>query len=156
MYDFLWKQHAVPHFALPTLNNQTIVNTEKKLGIRLPKSFISLNQIQNGGELSIQNYSLTYADQEVFIEELLGIDPELGIGQSLFLQQQWAIPKDLIIISGEEEDWLALDYRKSYNLEPRIVWYDASSSKIRIIAKSFEQFLENLIDSPFEYNDDFE
>lgn len=157
MSDFFWKQHTASEFALPKLNEKSLKMTEEKLGIQLPQSFISINLIQNGGEITFNNYQLKNLESDLFINEIFGIDPNLGIGLSPILQKQWAVPENLIIISGDEEDWFALDYSKSSAMEPRVVWYDVSYNKIRTIAKTFEDFIQILIDPPFDYTaEDFD
>lgn len=157
MYDYLWKQPATTDFALPVLNEESLLLTEQALGVKLPQSFIDFNLIQNGGEITVTHFQLQKSHSELFIYELFGIDPVLGIGLSHQLQKEWLIPQNLIIISGDEDDWLALDYRKSTHLEPKVVWYDASIDKIYTIAKNFEDFIELLVDPPFEYTaEDFD
>lgn len=151
MYDYLWIQHTNPNLELPALTTQMIKDTESKLGVQLPQSFIQFCHIQNGGTLAKNDYYNPKYNVEFTVNSLLGIDPNNGIGSSFTLQEEWGIPKDLIIISDEEDDWIALDYRKKTKLEPSVVWFNAEKVKICTIAKNFEDFIQTLVDPHFKY-----
>lgn len=151
MYDFLWIQHTNPKVELPALTDQVIKETEKKLSIKLPQSFIEFCRIQNGGTLAKNDYYNPKYKVEFAVVSLLGIDSLHGIGSSLTLQKEWGIPSDLIIISDEEDDWIALDYRKKSRVEPTVVWFNSDTGKICTVAKNFEDFIQTLVDPHFKY-----
>lgn len=160
MYDFLWIEHTNPKLELPPLTSKNIKETEKKLGVQLPQSFIRFCLVQNGGTLAKTDYSNPKYKINFTVESLLGIDPDHGIGCSLALQKEWGVPKDLIIISDEEDHWIAFDYRKKTRKEPTVVWFNPDKVKICTIANNFEDFIQTLADPDFEYTkedlDDFD
>lgn len=152
MYDFLWIQHSNSTLALPPLTNQIVQDTEQRLGIKLPQSFIQFCKIQNGGALAKNDFTNPKYKVEFSVDSLLGIDPFLGIGFTPTLQKEWNIQAGLIIISGEEDDWIALDYRRNSRIEPTVVWFNAEKGKICTVAKNFEDFIQTLVDPDFEYS----
>lgn len=57
----------------------------------------------------------SWADDHVHVDHLFGIGmgKEKGILESEYLIQEWDLPKNVVLISGDGHSWIALDYRNS-------------------------------------------
>lgn len=159
MFDYIFEDEAdFEDFSLDDLEK-----VEKLLGVKLPESYINLMKIHNGGTLA---YSVLRSgrvpDGEVEITDLRGIDLEEGIGETNYLVEEWDMEKGLVIISGDGNYWLALDYRKHTGNEPPVVYIEEDTDeKPKQVAKTFELFLKKLEkpeedDFEIEYDDDDE
>ncbi|MEB7771068.1 SMI1/KNR4 family protein [Kurthia gibsonii] len=159
MFDYIFEGEAdFEDFSLDDLKK-----VEKLLGVKLPESYINLMKIHNGGTLA---YSILRSgrvpDGEVEITDLRGIDLEEGIGETNYLVEEWGMEKGLVIISGDGNYWLALDYRKHTGNEPPVVYIEEDTDeKPKQVAKTFELFLKKLEkpeedDFDIEYEDDDE
>lgn len=159
MFDYIFEGEAdFEDFSLDDLKK-----VEKLLGVKLPESYINLMKIHNGGTLA---YSILRSgrvpDGEVEITDLRGIDLEEGIGETNYLVEEWGMEKGLVIISGDGNYWLALDYRKHTGNEPPVVYIEEDTDeKPKQVAKTFELFLKKLEkpeedDFEIEYDDDDE
>ena len=159
MFDYIFEGEAeFEDFSLDDLEK-----VEKLLGVKLPEAYINLMKIHNGGTLA---YSVLRSgripDGEVEITDLRGIDLEEGIGETNYLVEEWDMEKGLVIISGDGNYWLALDYRKHTGNEPPVVYIEEDTDeKPKQVAKTFELFLKKLEkseedDFEIEYDDDDE
>ena len=81
---------------------------------------------------------------EIQIDHLLGIGHNIGILDTLHFQEEWNLPKGLLLISGDGHEWVALDYRYSKTCPP-IVHVDSEEETITTIASSFNEFLTHLM-----------
>ncbi|WP_299514191.1 SMI1/KNR4 family protein [uncultured Rummeliibacillus sp.] len=151
MFEYIFEGEAeFDDFSLEDLKK-----VEETLGVKLPDSYIELMKLHNGGDLA---YSILHSgrvpDGEVEIENIRGIDLEEGIIESNYLVEEWEMEKGLIIISGDGNYWLSLDYRNYAGNEPAVVYIEEDAeSKPKQVAKTFELFLKKL-KQPEE--DDFE
>lgn len=79
-----------------------------------------------------------------------------GILDSKYLLKEWDMPDGLILFNGDGHTWLAFDYR-NVSSEPPIVYVNNDEdTKIRVIANSFNEFLENLCTVEYEVGEDEE
>jgi SMI1-KNR4 cell-wall len=58
-------------------------------------------------------------------------------------QEEWNLPKELILIGGDGHDWVALDYRNSRTCPP-IVHINSEEETIMPIAASFKELFTRL------------
>lgn len=159
MFHYIFEDEAeFDDFSLEDLKK-----LEASLGVKLPESYVNLMKVHNGGTLA---YSVLRSgrvpDGEVEITDLRGIDLEEGIGETNYLVEEWGMEKGLVIISGDGNYWLALDYRKHTGNEPPVVYIEEDTDeKPKQVAKTFELFLKKLEkpeedDFDIEYEDDDE
>lgn len=136
---------------LETLTDEAVKKAEEKLGVKLSDSYINLLKQQNGGYLNYNAHpaegATTWADGYAGVDHILGIGlgEERGILDSEYLIQEWDLPKNIVLISGDGHTWIALDYR-SNEAEPAIIYIDTEQQQEIMLAKNFEGFINGLIE----------
>ncbi len=137
-----------------TLTEELIEKAEDELGVKLPKRFIELLKIKNGGSLnrtilSSSNKSI-WEDGFYEIAELFGINDgnseKTSILSTSYLTSEWDLPEKQIIITGDGHWWITLDYRKIPDT-PTVNWIEPDADRDEIIANNFEEFINNLTDN---------
>lgn len=149
MSDF-WDSN---YYNNPSLTNKIIEKAEKKLGVKLPDSFLYLLKIQNGGYTKGFAFPMTekttWAENHVPLTELFGIVLEKNsnsghnIMQTEYLIKEWGLPEKQVLLSGDGHWWITLDYRQSEN--PSVRWIDLECNEDIHIADSFEDFINGLV-----------
>ena len=153
-------EYEAKNFVEKPLTDEMITFTENKLGYKLPKAYIDLMRIQNGGTPIKNNYLNEYAKgREV---NIIGQIVFFGIGSekkySLFGEfgnefwfQEWEYPRDLGVIIAITEsgghDMIYLDYRECGRYgEPKVsVCCSEFDHKIKVLTNSFEDFISMLV-----------
>ncbi len=142
------------------LTDEMITFTEKELGYKLPKTYIALMQIQNGGKPTKEYWINEYAKSNEVSK--IGITGFLGVGStknnSLFGQfgnafwfKEWGYPRDIGVIIADTEsgghEMIYLDYREcGKDGEPKVsACFQEYDYEIQILANSFEEFLSMLV-----------
>ncbi|GGX50951.1 hypothetical protein GCM10007385_19360 [Tateyamaria omphalii] len=140
------------------LQTELLASVERELGYQLPKSYIELMSVQNGG---IPNNTChktatetSWADDHIAITGISAIDRtpvyslcgELG---SRFMIEEWGYPPIGVYFAdcpSAGHDMLCLDYRNADDRkEPNVVHVDQDSDfKITFIAPNFELFVRGL------------
>ncbi|TYS69037.1 SMI1/KNR4 family protein [Sutcliffiella horikoshii] len=134
---------------LKPLTDETLKKAEEKLKVRLPNSYINILKQQNGGYIKFNshptNKPTSWADDHVNVDHIFGIglDKEKGILESEYLIQEWGLPKNVVLISGDGHSWIAFDYRKN-KIEPPVIFIDVDDEQIIELAPNFEAFLNGL------------
>ncbi len=150
------------------LTDEMITKAEEVLGFKLPKAFIEVLKIQNGGETQGLVFPTTvktsWAADHVPFDELYGIDflaensTEEGIEEGTetsdfnildtpAVVKEWNLPEKQIVLNSDGHCNITLDYRKDEKA-PVVTWIDAEMKEDIQLANSFEEFLAGLI--PFE------
>ncbi|KGA98586.1 hypothetical protein AJ85_20240 [Alkalihalobacillus alcalophilus ATCC 27647 = CGMCC 1.3604] len=135
----VWKERSV-YKPGEVLTNELLFAVETSLNLSLPTLYKQLMKIQNGGELSVPIYpseELPYV-----IHYLQEIELEKGVGLSKVFIEEFHLPNELILITGDLFSWLAFDYRLNLD-EPRVVFFyeeDGVWQEIEV-AETFEQFI---------------
>ncbi len=162
-----WKDsdYARKEYVLPAPTDISIASVEKRLGYRLPRSYIELMQLQNGGlpekTAHPTTESTSWAEDHVAITGILGIGDaktyslcgELG---SQFMKDEWGYPKIGVYFAdcpSAGHDMICLDYRAcGRSGEPQVVHVDQEFDyKITFLADTFEKFIKGLrSDEDFE------
>lgn len=133
------------------LTEELISKAEKELNLQLPKQLTELLKIKNGGTtnniiLHSENKTV-WVDGWYEIDELYGINDEnsndLGILSTSYLTAEWQLPEKQVIITGNGNWWITLDYRISLQ-EPTVNWMEPEAERDIIIAKNFTEFINNL------------
>ncbi|MFD2216420.1 SMI1/KNR4 family protein [Metabacillus endolithicus] len=129
------------YFRLEKLTEDDVQDVERKLGVILPKSYIELLLLQNGGYIHFNNYQVD--NYHLFIDHLRGIGAG-GLLENEYLLNEWGLPLGLVLISGDGHSWIALDYRYQSS-DPPVVYIDIESDTIINIASDFDNFLKKLL-----------
>ena len=127
------------------ITSEAISNVEGKYKVKLPRSYSSLLKIQNGGythDLVIPGY-----EDHFSVSYISGIQGNKNdtLEESDYYINEWELPKNLLLFSGDGHWWLAFDYRKmNENNEPKISYIDTEIDRDEVIANSFDEFLNLL------------
>src|SRR5215468_7263021 len=106
----------------PPLTTEMVADAERQLGVSLPSALVRLLRIRNGGVVGDAWEACpappnTWADDHVPFDQLLGIGPPYEAGGPLslldtaYLIEEWGLPQNIVLLSGDGHTWLALDYR---------------------------------------------
>ncbi|MDQ0271640.1 SMI1/KNR4 family protein [Cytobacillus purgationiresistens] len=131
-----------------------IIEAEKQLKVKLPDSYIRLVKEQNGGR-SIHNafptkVATSWEEDHIQIDEFHGIGGEgMSILDSGYLIQEWELPEDIVLISGDGHSWVALDYRKRKE-NPSVIYLDSEMEQTIELADSFDEFLQGLYTAEYK------
>jgi len=137
----IWGVPVYLPYLQPKLTEKRILSAEKKLGYKLPKAFLDLLTIQNGGyirfSLPDNPHSMIYGIGPNF-PSLLGSDLEE-------VQEYVSFPLEgLIPFDGDGHWHLCLDYRKNPK-SPSVTYIDIECDNQKSIAKSFADYLKLLV-----------
>ena len=139
------------YFTGLTLSDAMIRDAEVKIGYKLPRAFIRLIKIKNGGSLKRDCFptpvATSWAKDHVAVSGIRGIGGQWSIGKTTF----WKYP-DVGFVAGEcpsaGHDVIMLDYSEcGRNGEPRVIHVEtetAGAPEVLILASDFESFLEGL------------
>lgn len=137
-------------FTLEPLTQNQVTQAEESLKVKLPDAYIQLLNKQNGGHIKYTTYPTSeptiWGENYIIVDHLQGIGERDSILDSHYLIQEWGLPKDIVILSGEGESWIAFDYRKTKE-NPPVIYIENESEENKVIqlANSFEEFLNGLI-----------
>lgn len=136
--------HYFDNYRLDDVTEQAVAHAETKLKVKLPVSYITLMQQQNGGELV--NKRLDIGDEVVCVDYLSGIGTKTGEGilLSSTLKREWGLSNKFVYLYGDGHTWLALDYRRYKGDNPPVTFIDLERGEKTVIAEDFEAFLELL------------
>lgn len=131
------------------LTDDMIKNTENKLGVKLPNSYIELCRIQNGGYITYDAFPTSvptgWADDHISVDHIRGIE-EYGILSNDYYIEEWELPKNILLICGDGHTWTAMDYRQTKE-EPPVIYIDLEWGEeifILELAPNFKTFLGGL------------
>ena len=138
---------------LEPLTDEMVALAESKLNIKLPNYYIELLKQQNGGYIKYNGHPshvpTSWADDHVQVDHLFGIGSEKGILESEYFIQEWDLPNNIVLISGDGHSWIALDYRNS-KTEPPVIYIDVELGQQITLAENFDMFINGLE----EYNEE--
>lgn len=134
-------------FTLKKIDEEQIHEAEDTLGVILPDTYKKLILEWNGG-FTVRNAFPTeqpnsWAEDHVQFDHLRGIAKDDGIMNSLRLSNELDLPEGLVIISGEEDTWIAMDYRETKE-HPSIHYFDLELEVDFKLAETFDDFIEKL------------
>ncbi|MEJ9115908.1 SMI1/KNR4 family protein [Bacillus paramobilis] len=146
------------YLKLAPINDELIKKAEEVLNVKLPESYINLLKEQNGGTLRLDVHPTSepnsWTDDHVNVSGLYGIsfdENESSILESRYLIQEWEMPENLVLLSGDGHTWIALDYRNVAE-NPPVIFIDNEVEQIIELAPNFESFLQNL--TTYEYDEE--
>lgn len=139
--------------------DKQILQAEEKLGVQLPNCYKEIVKVQDGGyfvnDTFLTKFPTSWADDHIQITELYGISSYTSILHSAYLIEEWDLPKNLVVISGDGHLWIALDYRQS-TAQSSVLLIDIDGAGIRELAPNLEAFLNDLTtDADVELDEEF-
>lgn len=145
---------AGPDTPGPAITDTGVRHAERRLGVRLPSSLLELLRIRDGGQVA-PHWSVfptqvpnSWSEDHVPFGEMLGISEGAGrssLLDSAYLAEEWDLPPDLVLLSGDGHYWVALDYRAvGAQGEPSMGWFDADDGTELPLAEDFRAFVERL------------
>ncbi|MGG4210192.1 SMI1/KNR4 family protein [Bacillus safensis] len=142
-----WEKEEESPFTLEKVDEEKIREAEGRLGVTLPATYKKLILEWNGG-FTVRNAFPTdrpnsWADDHVQFDHLRGIAIGDGIMTSPQLSDELELPQGLIFISGEEDTWIAMDYRETKE-HPPIHYFDLEMGVDFKLADTFDDFIEQL------------
>lgn len=142
------------------VTDSIVIAVEKRLGYKLPNSYIELMKTKNGGTPVNTCYptkaATTWAKDHIAITGIRGIGGLWGIDSnelgSKFMIEEWGYPDIGILVctcpSGGH-DAVMLDYSEcGKNGEPRVIHVDIDTfdqAEIIVLAENFETFIKGLV-----------
>ncbi|PEC50331.1 SMI1/KNR4 family protein [Bacillus sp. AFS096315] len=146
MGNSIWQENN-DYYKLEPVTVEIIKKAEEKLKIKLPSTYIKILKEQNGGNIKFDSFPsevpTSWADDHINVDHILGIGEEKGILESEYLIQEWGLPNNIVLISGDGHSWIALDYRNTIE-EPPVIFIDVDEEQIINLAPNFEMFLNGL------------
>lgn len=139
------------------VTKEEIEFAEQKFQVKLPKTYVNLLKISNGGALNfcwlnIQGVEgLEGEEGYIYVDRLLGIKLsdsdhillETNILDTDYLKREWGVAQDnIIFIAGDGHYWIALDYRTS--IEPTITFFDTENGKEYYFFNNFDEMIKNM------------
>ncbi|CAG9621530.1 SMI1/KNR4 family protein [Sutcliffiella rhizosphaerae] len=135
-----------------------VKDAERKLGVTLPNSYIGLCKIQNGGYIIHKAHPTTvptnWAVDHVSVDNINGISDE-GILSSNYYIEEWDLPKELVLLCGDGNTWIAMDYQSTKE-NHLIIYIDLEWTEetfILELAPNFDTFFKNLYTMKINWKD---
>jgi len=143
----IWANNPEDIYKLKKLKNSSIKKAEKFFNIQLPEEYIDVLKAQNGGEIIYNAFHspkpTAWDDTSGYIDHILGIGKDSGILETPYYLEEWDMPENIVLISGDGSEWIAFDYRNT-KTEPPIIYINNDSNEIITIANSFSEFISKL------------
>ena len=156
-----WRVAGSYHDVGP-LTGERIEAAERRLGARLPTSYLALLALQNGGELRYDHHPRPVVsrvgEKAVWVEEICGIGPALAghartLDSDADLAENWSLPERLFFLQFHGDyGGVALDYRKAGSQEPPVVYVDLATDDILPLAPDFATFVDGLFDGDRDHH----
>lgn len=157
MTNHIWQDGD--EYKLEPITAPIITNAEQQLKVKLPESYLSLLEQQNGGYIIYNAYPTdtptSWADDHIHIDHIRGIGENDGILESAYFIEEWELPSDIVLISGDGHSWIALDYRQ-VSVEPSVIYIDTEVEQTITVAKDFDEFLSRLYIEEYADIEDYE
>lgn len=145
----------MPAFDVPgDATDAEIAPTEKALGVKLPRAYVAVLKVRNGGLLRLNRFKLKgdakkQLDRKyVPVGGIPGVHPTDGHALSqiaALAKHEWEVPDGLVAFDGDGHTWVCLDYRESGpDGEPRVTYLDLEEEQECVLAETFEVFLKGL------------
>ncbi|MCX4982521.1 SMI1/KNR4 family protein [Streptomyces sp. NBC_00572] len=145
------------HGVQPPLTDEAILEAERLLNVTLPVSLLDLLRERNGGLVAADRDAFptsrptSWAPDHVPFGLVMGIgDREerthtLSLLDSPYLVEEWGLPEDVVLLSGDGHYWIGLDYRTGgRHEEPSVTWFDVDDGEELPLARDFLAFTEGL------------
>lgn len=151
-------EYSKREYEAEPLTPELVSEVEKKLGYKLPRSYIDLMRTQNGGIPTRTCYrtsqKTSWADDHVAIHGIYAISSTkfstlCGQHGSDFWTEQWGYPPIGVYFAdcpSAGHDMICLDYSAGGpDMEPRVVHVDQEREyRVTVLAATFEEFIRGL------------
>lgn len=151
--DYARREYVGPSFTLSDVDH-----VERELGYTLPKAYIALMRVQNGGIPKRTNHRTSvrtsWAEDHIAITGIYAIGSDntyslCGGFNSAFWVREWGYPPIGVYFAdcpSAGQDMLCLDYSACGPTgEPQVVHIDQEwNYKITIVARNFESFIRGM------------
>lgn len=162
-FDFsgFWddSEYALQEYVSKPPTDELIASVEEELVFKLPKFYIEMMKLHNGGIPHKKCYrtgeATSGAENHISISGILGIGRDkrkslCGDLGSRFMIEEWGYPEFGVVICdcpSAGHDVVMLDYRSCGNDgEPEVIHVDQENNyKITYLAPSFEAFIRGLV-----------
>jgi hypothetical protein len=136
----IWQVPKYLPFVQPILTDSIVEDAERQIGYKLPKEYLELLKIQNGGYI---RYSL----KDIPHRQIFGIGtnyPSITDYQVLNDYDNLSFEtNDLFPFDGDGHWYICLDYRKN-KIVPEVTYIDTELDHEKVIAPSFSDYLNLL------------
>ena len=143
----IWSNNPDDTYKLKKLKDSHIRKAEKILGIQLPKEYIEILKEQNGGGIIYNAFPspkpTAWDETSGYIDHILGIGKDSGILDTPYYIQEWEMPENIVLISGDGSEWIAFDYRFT-KTNPPIIYLNNDTNEIITVANTFSEFISKL------------
>ena len=141
----IWSNEQDDMYKLHNITQEKIEEIEKVLKKKIPTAYKKIILEQNGGYLQYCSVIVERTGKE---REFLPIDHIYGLGKegvlrSSYLINEWGLPSEILIFSGDGNFFYALDYRKNTDT-PTVIYLDPDTEVEIFVANTFGRFLEIL------------
>lgn len=136
----IWRTPKYLPYVQPALTDELVREAEIKMGYKLPKEYLELLKIQNGGYIR-------YTIEETGHEQISGIGPYYpSITNFEWLKEYEGLSYEidgLFPFDGDGHWNICLDYRKN-KIEPEITYIDTEIDFEKPIAQNFKDYIDKL------------
>ena len=137
----IWSTPKYLPYVQPALTEKVIKEAETKMGYKLPKEYLELLTIQNGGYIR-------YTIEDTPHSQISGIGPYYpSITNFEWLKEYEGLSYEidgLFPFDGDGHWNICLDYRKN-KMEPEVTYIDTEIDFEKPIAKNFKEYIDKLI-----------
>lgn len=155
----MWRPFYASGIVLEKLTKEDVWKAEEHFGVKLPREYVELLRIQNGGYLLKDSINIgVEIDNEhtLAIDYLLGIKEDKGIMETGYLLNEWGIDSNhLIVISGDGHYFIVLDYREDQN-NPKVAYLISDSGELIELFPTFYEIMNELVPDESEISYDHE
>ncbi|MEO7719291.1 MAG: SMI1/KNR4 family protein [Capsulimonas sp.] len=143
----------------PPLTDEMLGSAERKLGYKLPETYINALLEKNGGYLALDAFPTdrptNYAPDHVSCSGLFGIGGDDGVDsvtRSQYLIGEWDYPDVGIVFWSEGHTAFMLDYAKcGPQGEPSVIYVDTDPElEVIPLAPSFSAFIAGLYEHDYD------
>lgn len=143
----MWRPFYASGIVLEKLTKEDVLKAEEHFGVKLPREYVDLLHIQNGGYLLKDSINIDVEienEHTLPIDYLLGIKENKGIMETKYLFSEWEIDHNqLIVISGDGHYFIVLDYSKDQN-NPNVAYLNSDSGELIELFPTFYEFMNEL------------
>ncbi|MEW5845646.1 MAG: SMI1/KNR4 family protein [Bacteroidota bacterium] len=137
----IWRVPKYLPYVQPALTEKIIKEAETKMGYKLPKEYLELLRIQNGGYIR-------YTIEDTPHSQISGIGPYYpSITDFEWLKEYEGLSYEidgLFPFDGDGHWNICLDYRKNKD-EPEVTYIDTEVDFEKPIAKTFKEYIDKLV-----------